>query len=322
MFRLKQFYNQNRKQIWSGVIVVVFILSLLRLLNFLSENKINTKDISNSSTNSTTITATKDKTQKKQTSIMNKQVISKNTANENEKIIKDFIEYCNNGETSKAYDLLSSDCREVLYSSEEKFIENYYNHIFNEKKICDLQVWLIDGTTYTYKVTMDSDMLSTGQAISSNQKTDYITIVKEDDERRLNINNYVCRKKIKNTTTQSNIEVTVNYKDIYIEYEQYNISVKNKSENIIMLDNKEDVKAVYLLDDNDIKYSAYAHEISKVQLILKPQQKRILNIKFNKVYDVEKRIKNMNFTNVITNYEEYVEDKENYEEVKHIIIDL
>lgn len=322
MFRLKQFYNQNRKQIWSGVIVVVFILSLLRLLNFLSENKINTKDISNSSTNSTTITATKDKTQKKQTSIMNKQVISKNTATANEKVIKDFIEYCNNGETSKAYDLLSSNCREVLYSSEEKFIENYYNHIFNEKKICDLQVWLIDGTTYTYKVTMDADILSTGQVGNSNKKTDYITIVKEDDERRLNINNYVCRKKINNTTTQSNIEVTVNYKDIYIEYEQYNISVKNKSENIIMLDNKEDVKAVYLLDDNDIKYSAYAHEISKVQLILKPQQKRILNIKFNKVYDVEKRITNMNFTNVITNYEEYVEDKENYEEVKHIIIDL
>lgn len=322
MFRLKQFYNQNRKKIWAGIIVFIFLFGLLQLLNYLSKNKVNTKDISNSSTNSTTITATKDKTQKKQTSVMNDYIISDNTANLNEEIIKNFIEYCNNGETAKAYELLSNNCKDVLYSTEEAFIENYYKNIFNEKKICDMQVWTVDGTTYTYKVTIASDILSTGQANNSNQQTDYITVIQEDDEKKLNINSYICRKNVKGTSTQNNIQLTVNYKDVYMEYEKYNISIKNKSQNIILLDNKENVKTIYLLDDNDIKYSAYAHEISKVQLVFKPQQKRTLDIKFNKVYDAEKVIKNMHFTSVIINYEEYVNDKENYEDIKHIILDL
>ncbi|MBQ6992635.1 MAG: hypothetical protein IJN50_07040 [Clostridia bacterium] len=322
MFRLKQFYNQNRKKIWVGIIVFIFLFGLLQLLNYLSKNKVNTKDISNSSTNSTTITATKDKTQKKQTSVMNDYIISDNTANLNEEIIKKFIEYCNNGETAKAYELLSNNCKDVLYSTEEAFIENYYKNIFNEKKICDMQVWTVDGTTYTYKVTIASDILSTGQANNSNQQTDYITVIQEDDEKKLNINSYICRKNVKGTSTQNNIQLTVNYKDVYMEYEKYNISIKNKSQNIILLDNKENVKTIYLLDDNDVKYSAYAHEISKVQLVFKPQQKRTLDIKFNKVYDAEKVIKNMHFTSVIINYEEYVNDKENYEGIKHIIVDL
>jgi len=322
MFRLKQFYNQNRKKIWIGIIVFIFLFGLLQLLNYLSKNKVNTKDISNSSTNSTTITATKDKTQKKQTAVMNDYIISNNTASLNEEIIKDFIEYCNNGETSNAYELLSNNCKEVLYSTEEDFIEKYYKNIFNEKKICDMQVWTVDGTTYTYKVTIGSDILSTGQANNSNQQTDYITVIQEDDEKKLNINSYICRKNVKGTITQNSIQLTVNYKDVYMEYEKYNISVKNKNQNIILLDNKEDVKTIYLLDDNDVKYSAYAHEISKVQLIFKPQQKRTLDIKFNKVYDAEKVIKNMHFTNVIINYEEYANDKENYEDTKHIIVDL
>ena len=322
MFKLKQYYNQNRKKIWTCVLLVIFLFGILQLLNYLEKNKSNTKDISNSSTNSTTITATTDKTQKKQTSAVNDYIISKNTADENEKIIKDFIEACNNGETSKAYALLSSDCKEVLYPTEEEFIKNYYRPIFAEKKICDLQSWLVDGRKYTYKVTIASDILSTGQASNSTQQTDYITIIDEEDEKKLNINSYVCRKNVKGTTTRDNIQITVNYKDVYIEYEKYNISIKNKSKNIIMLDNKENSKTIYLVDDSEVKYSAYVHEISKGLLIFKPQQKRTMNIKFNKGYETEKVIKNMHFTNVITDYEKYVEDKENYEDIKQIIVGL
>ena len=92
MFKLKQYYNQNRKKIWTCVLLVIFLFGILQLLNYLAKNKSNTKDIGNSSTNSTTITATIDK-QQKQTSVVNDYTISKNTSNENEKVIKSFIEY-------------------------------------------------------------------------------------------------------------------------------------------------------------------------------------------------------------------------------------
>ena len=45
-------------------------------------------------------------------------------------IIIKFIDYCNSGEINSAYELLSDDCKQILFPSIESFLNNYYNRIF------------------------------------------------------------------------------------------------------------------------------------------------------------------------------------------------
>lgn len=314
MYKFIRFYNQNRKAIYIFILIIVFLYAMLRLLN----NSIKEKNMSyntNSINNNLTIgqaNIISNDTEKNTNTQIQDDKSTENNISTPKKVIKDFIDYCNDNEIEKAYNLLSNDCKEELFQTKEIFKQQYYDVIFNNQlKMCDIEHWGQD----TYKVEIYNDALSTGNI--DVEITDYFTCVNQNDEYKLNIKNYVGKKSINKEVENKNIKIKVLEKITYMDYEYYNIQITNNSENDILLDPKIDTKTVYLQNSKGAKFYAFTNEIIDNEFIVRKEKTKNIKIKFSNNFSTNVKIKSLVFSNLILNYNEY-ENMENKEEYKDI----
>lgn len=312
MNRMIRFYNQNRKKLFVIGIIIVFLFILLQLFNnILKQRDENIKSNINIIKNTNKIENENILISDK--SISNGKRLSDSKLNEDIDIIKKFIEFCNNKEFEEAYDLLTDECKEEMFSNLNDFVNIYYTSLFNgEEKNYTIENW----SSNTYQVNFIGDILSTGKVDEVKNKQDYITIVNQgNNEYKININNYFGRTNINRQTERENIKINIESKDTYNDYEIYNISVENNTNNTILLDTGDNPKSVYLLDDKDMKYYFYNNEIVQNKLIIKDGLKSKLKIKFYNSYSSTRSIEQLVFSKMILNYNEYkeLEDKTQYD---------
>lgn len=93
-------------------------------------------------------------------------------------IIKQFVEYCNEGKIEEAYGMLSLEAKTRIYPSLERFKIVYYDRIFKIKRMYTLENWYDTRTFSTYYIKYTEDVLASGNVNSSNNIGDYITIVR------------------------------------------------------------------------------------------------------------------------------------------------
>ena len=308
MYRLIRFYNQNRKKILIIMLIIVFIFGIIQLLNYFSKSKIAKEDKQN--------TMISDNTEIDQSVISSKSLISgQNVSTTKLKsetdLIDEFIKYCNNRDVNSAYEILSDECKEVMFPTEEDFNNNYYMNLFNEYKTYTIENW--SGSTYQVRFT--GDILSTGNLNENVTKQDYITIVQNKGKDKLNINNYVGRKTLNKVTEGNKTKIIIKNIDTYIDYEIYDLDVQNNTENTILLDPNDDTKSIYLEDSKGMKYYFYNNEIVKNRLIVKSKFTNNLKIKFSNSYSSSRKISSLVFSKFVLNYDEY-KDLENKEEYK------
>lgn len=290
MNRLIRFYNQNRYMIWIVVLTTAGIIALLQILNkFAYEKNISNNVNGASIINTSTINSNY--------SVITGKEVKQDVVEEIEK----FISLCNNKQIEKAYEMLSKECKEILYPTLEDFTKNYYNKIFNTKKTYTYQAWITKNNIHTYRVNFTEDMLATGTP-SKTSILDYYTFVKNDEnEIKLNINNFVGIKNMNNTTTYDNITIRTIRKKIYMDYEIYDIEVLNNTQDTIRLDDLKSTKSVYLEDENNQKYYWYSHEILENDITIRKGVKQEVYIKFNKSYNPNNEVRKMVFSNIKIN---------------------
>lgn len=291
MNRLIRFYNQNRYMVWLVILVLIAIIALIQILNNFASEKSDIEKTINQNNNITT-------TDKNYSVITGKEV-----KKEVSKIIDEFVAYCNNKEIEKAYALLSNECKEILYPTVEDFIKNYYNKLFNKKKVYTYQAWITNNNKYTYKLDFMEDMLATGEA-SNTSILDYYTVIKNGDKYELNINKFVGITHINKTATKRNITINVNKKRVYMDYEIYEIEVENNLKQEIMLDSLQKTKTIYLEDENKEEYYWYNHEILEEDISIRKAQGKQMEIKFDKRYRAKNEPIKIIFSNIIINDEE------------------
>ncbi len=312
MHGLRKFYYNNKYKIWGIIVFIVVVLFSIYTLNnivkiqnqnALTSNVNNTNKINQSvSNNSNTFMSS------------NKSGITGNEISEAEidkvkKIIDQFITYCNQKDISKAYEMLSDDCKKVLYQDADKFKTLYYDKVFNgDNKQVGIENWISD----TYKIKFIDDIMSTGK-ISDTNLQDYYTIVEDGNGNiKLNINNFIKTEKINTETKEKNIKFNVLYRNVYIDYEEYILNVENNTENKIILDSKNDTKSIYVLDKNEVKYYAYSNELLSNLLSINNGFSTQMTIKFIKNYSsTSKNDKQIVFTDVQIN-----------DQKEHIYIDI
>ena len=269
MGNIIRFYNQNRKAIWITVIAIIFIIIAIHVLNDLtiknneqkrnaSKNIVTEKDYKENPDISVTIPDTKVKEEK-------------------ELIVDQFIRYCNAKEFENAYNLISKDCKNELYPNVNLFIQNYINNVFNTTKLYSKEIYVGN----IYKVKLYEDILSTGN-VSNSTVEDYYTIVKEDNNTKLNIGGYIGNVAINKDYSDSNLNINILSKKIFKEYEEYKIEVENKTNNQIMIDGMKNTKSTYLLGKENVKYYALIHENTEDDLSVPAKVKKTITIKFNK----------------------------------------
>lgn len=316
MYKLIRFFNQNRRKIIGIILIIVLIIAIIQILNNISKNRQNNNPAENNIINNTypkEIISDK--------SAISGENISSTKLNTDANVIDKFIKYCNESNMELAYELLTDECKEEMFPTLQDFNNIYYSKIFDgENKSYTIENWIRN----IYQVRITADILSSGKLDDSYTKQDYMTIVENNGEYKLNINNYVGRTKLNKKTEYKDITINVISKDIYMDYEIYNISIENNTNDTISLGEINDTKSIYLLDDNKMKYYFYNNELTENQLIVKGKHTNSLKIKFMNSYTSNRNIKNIVFSRLIMNYEKYKneEDKTNYSDTYQFRVDV
>ena len=308
MNKLVRYWNQNRGKIIITIAIIAFIIILIQIVNGILENsETERKEIS-----------TIDYTKPVQ-SVITGEIVSEEKTTENTNIIKEFVDYCNKKEYQKAYELLTKDCKKEFNNNINTFINNYYKKIFTTQKTYSLELWLNMDNSYTYKIKYYQDnLLETGASNLDENIEDYITIMKEDNEDRISINGFIKEKTINKSKKLNDIEIIVNSKKIYKNYETYDITIRNFSNKAILISDGNDNDDIYLLDSRNVKYSSFINEIPVDNLLLKSGYEKNISIRFNKMYTVYRNVEKIEFCNIILDEEKYMNtpNKENIETTK------
>lgn len=300
MHIIRHFYYQNKKKIWTIIVVVVVIIVIINLLNYLlkqrditNNKQINDNIIENINGKENTNAIISDNK-----SLVDGTPISSNSLKTAKELINNFVSYCNNGEVEQAYELLTEECKEELYPTLEIFKKNYWQGLFNKKKVAIIENWI----NSTYKVTIIEDMLATGNTTDTNKYIEYVTLVEKNKSYKLNINNYIGRTEINKTNEKNSIEIKVISKDTYMDYEIYNLQVNNKSEKNIILDTLQNSDTIYLQDEKEIKYKAYNYKLQANDITINQGTKKNIEITFSNGYTTGRKIEYLVFSKLISNY--------------------
>jgi hypothetical protein len=320
MHNLLRLYRQNRRKVWTTLIFIVIVIALIQVLNAMAGKDYRQRQEEGILRLDGDISPVLNE---EHYAVVSEQEIPVFEAEKDQNIIDAFLKYCNDGNVQDAYNLLTDECKENIFPTIQDFTNNYYSKVFSEKKMCEKQMWVAEDEFHTYRVVLMKDILSTGKIESGSTYTDYYTVVKlADGEQKLNINNYIGRTQVARETAKNNISIQVTSKDIYLDYEIYNTGIKNNSQKTILLDSKRRTNTVFVKDDNDVEYTAYMYEIDETLLRVEPKLSRNISIKFNKVYGRDKELENMNFTDVILDYEGYISDPQNYSNIGELVVGI
>lgn len=313
MFRrwLSNFYRKNKEKIAKFVKVFgILILIGIALAHSIGNN-------SNKNENNSEVTVynpTK--------TIISGDDVDKDTYKKEENLVKTFVEYCNNQQIQEAYSLLTDECKQKMYPSIETFKKNYYDVIFSQNRECNLQSWVTNGNYNTYKVTFIEDIMATGDYDNVKKFEDYITIVTKNDEQKININSYIKSEEINKTTKTEELEINAKSVDVYMNSVRYYLELTNLTENDILLDTLKN-KSLRLVGTNDAEYALDDTNLFSSNLIIyKESKNKAIELKFTKQYGSEVKGKSIEFKKIITNYEEYLKDPDNYSEYNKTSIKL
>lgn len=291
-----RFVNQNRNIIILVIVICAFIVLLIKTLNgFFSNPQVKNEDNQNNISNDV---------QKTKNSVISDSTLDNKTAQDNYDVLKKFVQLCNENNIEEAYSLLSDECKQNVYPNLEGFTQNYVNIVFKNKKNLETKNWIEYEDYVTYLVTYTGDIISTGD-VNSEKFQDYITI--DCESNKLNINKYIRRKQINKTTEKNNIKFTINYVDIYKDYEIYNVDVENKNNKEIVLDNLTSVSGTYIETSEDTKINCSNYEAGRNNFTYGPGISKNMKLKFIKQYNTDIEDKKIIFSTAILN-EDNVEE--------------
>lgn len=308
MHKFIRWYNQNRAVFFIGVALIAFFFILIQIMNGIikaeDEKKQNQISYRNSIINKNTTISKADQ------SVITGQKIPEQTSNSNKRIIKQFVDYCNQEEVEEAYSMLSDECKEVMYPTIEDFTKNYFLRVFNVNRTYNLENWYANGSSYTYYIKYSEDLLATGNTNSNNNINDYITVIRTDSGYKLNISSYIGRIINGEYTNNNNITLTVNWIDYYVDNCVLNITVSNNTADNICLDTLESVNSVYIYDVNNVIHTAYMNGFYDEELMIKKGESLTINITFGNSYNPDNVISGVVFRDVVLNYDKYTNGME------------
>lgn len=302
MRKLIRYFNQNRTKILLIVFIIVFLIIFVSVLNNIIK-----RNLQEENNNISNIQVNKD-TSIPDEVIISGEEISEEKAVEDKKIIEGFVQACNNKDYSKAYNMLTDDCKNIVFNGTmDSFVRNYCDLIFKTSKTYKLEGWLNKTDGMTYKMTyLEDNILATGGISDGLNYTDYITITKENGENKLSIYSFINSYNTEKIESKNNIAVKVNRKDVYMDYVVYAFDITNNSENVILLSDNSDNKQICLVDEHNSEYISYLNEIPQFNLVINKGEQKQFAIRFAKGYSSSTNSRYIKFKNIYLDYNSYV----------------
>ena len=313
MNKIRSFFNRNRKMIILVLGGIVFLILIIHMLNYIAKISMENNNNQNNTINNTT-------TEKiPNTSKITGETVNTKITKDNKNIIDMFISYCNKGDITSAYSLLTDECKNILFNTESDFKKYYYDTIFDETKTVNIQNYLNSSNKYTYEVEFYNNVLADGKIAENRQTyTDYITI--DTNSNKLNINSFITSKEINASKEYAGIKVTVKEQQIYKDYERYTVQVENTTDKTILLDTRKNSSSIFVVGDNNVQYKAYANEIVSYMYKIPSKFIRDYAIKFNKNYTTNVTTNKLAFTDIVEDGDKYEENASSVNERIRIVV--
>ncbi|MCI9177399.1 MAG: hypothetical protein HFJ28_02215 [Clostridia bacterium] len=309
-------YNQNRKTIWTVIIFVAFFVILLQTVFAIirsSKNKEREQALEelNKQKNSTQINEVLNNEQNNITvpntgasSSQNRESYRKTAQIE----LNKFVQYCNNGQIQEAYEMITSDCKQILFPTLQDFNNNYVQKIFTQKRTIKVENSMYGESIY--KVSYYEDILSNGGYGQSNTLQDYVRIERTNEGYKFSFNKFLYLENIEKNENANLIYMKALQKQVYIDFEIYQIQITNNTQNTILISTRQEENSVYIVDEKEVTYPSNMDEQAIERLIVKPGATTMLNIKFNKMYNPERKINAIRFVDIVSDYEKYQRGEE------------
>lgn len=290
--KLRILYHNNKTKIWLILGIIIFVYVIIRMFNA-QIKKENEEKINNGTNQNFQVTTYLPSSQ---TSVMTNSSTTKENVKKDTEIMKNFIDFCNDNNIEEAYNLLSQQCKDELYKNINDFYNKYYKNIFNEKRSYDIENWA-SSKNITYKVKYLNDIMSSG-TVNDEYIEEYITVVTENNEKKLNVNQFIGKEELNLKRETDNLNITVVNKYVYYDYEEYEIIFENNTDKNIILDTKENTESVYIEDTKDVKYTWFGNEVPNSYLNLNSGESKRLRLKFNEIYTGKKTDSTIYLTDV------------------------
>ena len=275
---LRIFFNQNKVKILAIIVGAIFLILLLQVLNGVYKNQKET------SIDEKTVDYNKDY-QILSDSRKSEIIYEKETST-----LQEFVDYCNAKNYQSAYDMLTDECKQVLYPDIKIFVANYCDTNFKTQKTCKFQAW----NTYTYLVEIRDDPMLTGVYDDANYVQDYYTV----DEDKISIKGYVRRDDVNKEGEIEGVKVKVNYLDYYIDHTNVNITTSNTSDRDATIGETNNSYGIILTDENDVEHSSNLTENLIQDLIISSGETKELELSFQVGYRENVRYNSMTFKEI------------------------
>ena len=312
MLKIIRLYNKNRRIIWISLIIVIFCIAIIGVINKVYQEQANknmeqySKQLQEAS-NKENPSEVVDYNEAAQ-SITTGGSVDQDIKDEVQGVLEQFIQYVTSKQVEQAYNLLTEDCKEILYPTLEGFEQKYCQDLYD--KIYDFQSWSSTDNTYVYQVRFYDNMLSAGLDFTNHYLEDYITVLKKGDVYKVNIHNFIRANNIRKTAEANKVQFKVNNVETYLDYEIYEIEVTNDSSKEIILDTREKDNSVYVKNNDGLKIQALLYENTDEDLRVQAGESKKIRIKFNNTFNGEKRIISLGFSDIILDQTLHQEDAE------------
>lgn len=302
MWKLFRFINRNLTKIIIVIIILVFALSLIQIINYQAGNRTvaNNKKIEENQAIKNSVTNTYEN--------QSESMVSQGDLKFEEEqqlggTLDSFLQSCINGNYEQAYNLLSNDCKEVLYPSLDLFVQQYCNKYAGNKQY-SFQSWTSQNS-YIYYVKIFDNMLSTGKNYDSYLE-EYISLIPDEENEnsyKLNVNGFLGSADINKTSQRNNIRITVEKSYVFMNNQKFTIKVENLSDKPILLDTRNSNGTVCVVDSNRVEFDALLYENQDDDFVIGANKYKIIDINFSNNYRDNVSIDKMIFKDIVSNYE-------------------
>ena len=304
---LRSFINKNQKTITYVIIGVIFVLIIIYSLNYYytkREEEIQ-KELEGSNIDTGSIYTNG---QNVTMDNINDEGVTDLSNDSIENTMKVFVNYCNNGDAEKAFNLITDECKTALkYYDANVFKEYYIDLRFAEPQEYSISKVSQDGNNILCKVTFNGDMLATGGS-KFTANDEYYTFVRQDDgSYKINVNNYIYGENKNTRYVFDDIDVKIDTINTYSRYVEIAMELQNNSDKTIAFAGYEEDNSVYLMNEKEVIYSSINSEFDEENVLVQPGAVKKITVRFNKVYSASNKPTKMIFSKVILDYQEYLD---------------
>lgn len=215
--------------------------------------------------------------------IINEEItVPKKTVEKVNNTVQEYFNYCNAKQYELAFNMLTEECKQYIYSNNVNNFKEYIDGIFKSKKIYNIQNYSNVGNKYIYDIKILDDIAATGTTNNYEVYKDKLVLHDTNDGLKISNQSYVGKQEIGKETEDDNMKVKVLKKEMSYAREEYTLQIRNKIDNYIMISDEMGAEQVTL---NLGTQKRAALNITNANIVILPGETKIVTLLFNKYYD-------------------------------------